>query len=75
MDFKLEYTFQEVDKEYKHLLNDVMKFITILVVLNLLMFMSRSFRKQLLGGTYTELMVYIVLGMYLWVVISKVIFD
>tara|TARA_B100000927_G_C16266230_1_gene389529 strand:- start:313 stop:546 length:234 start_codon:yes stop_codon:yes gene_type:complete len=77
MDFKLEYTFQEVDKEYKHLLNDVMKFITILVVLNLLMFMSNPSENSFLGGTYTKLMVYIVLGVCTyWLVISKVvIFD
>ena len=40
MDFKLEYKFDKVDEDYKNLFNDLIKFVTILVVLNFLMFMS-----------------------------------
>ncbi len=77
MDFKLEYKFSDVDKEYKNLFNDLVKFITILIVLNLLMFMSNPSQNSFLGSTYLKLMVYIVLGLCTyWLVISKVIiFD
>lgn len=77
MDFKFEYKFDKVDEEYKNLFNDVVKFVTILVVLNLLMFMSNPSQNSFLGSTYMKLMIYIILGLVTyWLVISKVIiFD
>lgn len=77
MDFKLEYKFNKVDGEYRNLFNDLVKFVTILVVLNLLMFMSNPTENSFLGTTYLKLMVYIILGLSTyWLVISKVIiFD
>ena len=77
MDFKLEYKFNKVDEEYKNLFNDLIKFVTILVVLNLLMFMSNPSENSFMGSTYLKLMVYIILGLSTyWLVISKVIiFD
>ena len=77
MDFKLEYKFNKVDEEYKNLFNDLIKFVTILVVLNLLMFMSNPSENSFMGTTYLKLMVYIILGLSTyWLVISKVIiFD
>ncbi len=77
MDFKFEYKFDKVDEEYKNLFNDLVKFVTILVVLNLLMFMSNPSQNSFLGSTYMKLMIYIILGLVTyWLVISKVIiFD
>ena len=74
MDFKLEY---KVDDDYKNLFNDLIKFVTILVVLNLLMFISNPSDNVFMGSTYLKLMIYIILGLVTyWLVISKVIiFD
>lgn len=74
MDFKLEY---KVDDDYKNLYNDLIKFVTILVVLNLLMFLSNPTQNVFMGSTYLKLMIYIVLGLTTyWLVISKIIvFD
>ena len=74
MDFKLEY---KVDDDYKNLYNDLIKFVTILIVLNLLMFMSNPNQNVFMGSTYLKLMIYIILGLTTyWLVISKIIvFD
>lgn len=74
MDLKLEY---KVDDDYKNLYNDLIKFVTILVVLNLLMFLSNPTQNVFMGSTYLKLMIYIILGLTTyWLVISKIIvFD
>jgi|TARA_B110000008_G_C16418291_1_gene342703 hypothetical protein len=74
MDFKLEY---KVDEEYKTLYNELVKFVTILVVLNLLMFLSNPSENVFMGSTYVKFMVCIMLGLVTyWLVISKIIvFD
>ena len=73
-DFKLEYN---INDEYKQLYNDLVKFITILVVLNLIMYISNHAQNVLLGSNYIKLMTSIVLGITTyWLVISKIIvFD
>ena len=73
-DFKLEYN---IDDEYKQLNNDIIKLITILVVLNLLMYISNPTQNVLLGSNYIKLMTSIILGITTyWLVISKIIvFD
>ena len=73
-DFKLEYN---IDDEYKQLYNDLIKFITILVVLNLLMYISNPTQNVLLGSNYIKLMTSIILRITTyWLVISKIIvFD
>jgi|TARA_B100001094_G_C18169034_1_gene793954 hypothetical protein len=73
-DFKLEYN---INDEYKQLYNDLVKFITILVVLNLIMYISNPAQNVLLGSNYIKLMTSIVLGITTyWLVISKIIvFD
>ncbi len=74
MDFKLQY---RVDKEYKTLYNELIKFVTILVVLNLLMFLSNPSENVFMGTTFVKFMVCIILGLVTyWLVISKIIvFD
>ncbi len=74
MDFKLQY---KVEKEYKTLYNELIKFVTILVVLNLLMFLSNPSENVFMGTTFVKFMVCIILGLVTyWLVISKIIvFD
>ena len=66
-----------LDSEYKNLLNDVVKYGTILVVLNLFMFLTNPSKNAFLGSNYLKFIVYILLGFITyWLVISKVIlFD
>lgn len=74
MDFKLQY---KVEKEYKTLYNELIKFVTILIVLNLLMFLSNPSENVFMGTTFVKFMVCIILGLVTyWLVISKIIvFD
>ncbi len=74
MAYNLKY---KVEEEYKDLVNDIIKFVTILIVLNLLMFVSNPSENVFLGNTYLKLIIYIILGLTTyWLVISKVIqFD
>lgn len=74
MGYNLKY---KVEEEYKDLVNDIIKFVTILIVLNLLMFISNPNENVFLGNTYLKLIIYIILGLTTyWLVISKVIqFD
>jgi len=74
MGYNLKY---KVEEEYKDLVNDIIKFVTILIVLNLLMFISNPTENVFLGNTYLKLIIYIILGLTTyWLVISKVIqFD
>ena len=66
-----------LDDEYKNLLNDIIKFGTVLVVLNLFMFLTNPMGNAFLGGNYLKFLVYILLGFVTyWLVISKLIkFD
>lgn len=74
MDFKLQY---KVEKEYKTLYNELIKFATILIVLNLLMFLSNPSDNVFMGTTFVKFMICIILGLVTyWLVISKIIvFD
>lgn len=74
MTLKLEY---KVDDEYKNLYNDLVKFSTILVVLNFIMYISNPEQNVFLGGNYMKMIICILLGLVTyWLVISKIIvFD
>lgn len=74
MTLKLEY---KVDDEYKSLYNDLVKFTTILVVLNFIMYISNPEQNVFLGGNYMKMIICILLGLVTyWLVISKIIvFD
>tara|TARA_B100001093_G_C26624370_1_gene926096 strand:+ start:196 stop:420 length:225 start_codon:yes stop_codon:yes gene_type:complete len=74
MDIKLEY---KVDEEYKTLYNELVKFVTILVVINLIMFLSNPSENVFMGTTFLKFMICIILGLITyWLVISKIIiFD
>ena len=64
-------------KDYNNLYNDLVKYMTILVVVNVLMFMSNSGKNKLMGFNYIKFMSYVLLGIVTyWLVISKIIrFD
>ena len=65
---------QNIDKEYVPLANDLIKFTVILFVVNFLMFISNPGQNRLMGGSYTKLMIYVLLGVITyWLVINKII--
>lgn len=71
------FDLKNLDPEYKELYNDIVKFSTILVVVNLFMFLSNPSQNAFLGGNYIKFMTFIMMGIVTyWLVISKVIkFD
>jgi hypothetical protein len=71
------FNIDNLDPEYKDLYNDIVKFSTILVVVNLFMFLSNPSRNTFLGGNYIKFMTFIIMGIITyWLVISKIIkFD
>jgi len=71
------FNIDNLDPEYKDLYNDIVKFTTILVVVNLFMFLSNPTQNAFLGGNYIKFMTFIIMGIVTyWLVISKIIkFD
>lgn len=74
MNIKAEINIPE---EYKELSRDLVKFTTILLVLNLLMFLANPSENKFLGETFVGFTIYILLGIVTyWLVIAKLIqFD
>ena len=74
MELKFRY---DVDNEYIQLYNDIVKFVTILIVFNLIMYISNPEQNRFMGSNYLKLVICVVLGIVTyWLVISKVIiFD
>ena len=63
--------------EYKNLLNDVVKFTTILIILNFLMFISDTNNNRFLGERYLGLMMFFLAGIitYWLLIFPYVRFD
>jgi hypothetical protein len=66
-----------INQEYKPLINDIMRFLTLLVVVNVIMFMANPTDNILFGSAYTKLMIAILLGVATyWLVIDRlIVFD
>jgi hypothetical protein len=66
-----------IPDEYKELARDLVKFTTILLVLNLLMFLANPNENSFLGDAFIRFSIFILLGIVTyWLVISKLIqFD
>ena len=73
----LDLKLQKLDDEYKILIQDILKFVTILIVFNFFMFISNPKNNVFMGRNYIEFVVYIVLGLLTHgLVVSKIIkFD
>jgi hypothetical protein len=67
----------KIADDYKDLHHDLLKFTTMLVVLNLLMFLANPSENTFLGGNFVKFMIYILLGLVTYyLVVSKIIvFD
>ena len=68
---------KNLEDEYKNTIKDCLKVITVLVVINIFMYIANPSEHVLLGANYLEFIVYIILGLLTYsLVISKIIkFD
>jgi|694.fasta_scaffold17692_7 hypothetical protein len=66
-----------INQEYRPLINDIMRFLTLLIVVNVIMFMTNPTDNILFGSAYTKLMVAILLGVATyWLVVDQlIVFD
>ncbi len=66
-----------INQEYRPLINDIMRFLTLLVVVNIIMFMTNPTDNVLFGSAYTKLMIAILLGVATyWLVVDQlIVFD
>ena len=73
----IDLKLKNLDEEYKNIVKDSLKVVTVLVVINLFMFVSNPREHVLLGSNYLEFVVYVLLGILSYsLVVSKIIkFD
>lgn len=63
-----------IEEEYVPMIQDVIKMFVILVVLNLLMFISNPKVNKIMGESYIKLMSFIILGVLTyWLIVKKLI--
>lgn len=68
------YYSHSLDDEYVEMSNEVIKMAVILVVVNVLMFLSNPSKNKLFAESYIKLLVFALLGiMTYWLVIRKII--
>jgi|TARA_B110000971_G_scaffold116801_1_gene119737 hypothetical protein len=73
----IDLKLKNLEDEYKNTIKDCLKVVTVLVVINIFMYIANPTAHVLLGGNYLEFIVYIILGLLTYsLVISKIIkFD
>jgi hypothetical protein len=73
----MERVHLKVQEEYRPLIHDVLKFLMILVVLNLIMFLYKPIDNTFMGAGYIKLMIGLLLGVVTyWLIIDYLIaFD
>ena len=65
---------KKIDEEYVPFVNDSIKMTIILIVVNVLMFLTNPKKNVLFGGHYVKLMSFILLGLSTyWLVVKKII--
>ena len=68
------YYTHSIDEEYVEMSNEVIKMAVILVVVNVLMFLSNPSKNKLFADSYIKLLVFVLLGIITyWLVIRKII--
>ena len=64
------------ENEYKNLIRDLIKYTTILLVINILMFLSDPSKNKLLGSFYIKLIIFFQLGLITyWLILDKLIYK
>jgi hypothetical protein len=66
----------QTEEDYANMINDVVKMITILVIVNILMFINSPSENTLLSLVYLKLCVFIVLGIVTyWLIVKNILFS
>jgi len=66
----------QTEEDYANMINDVVKMITILVIVNILMFINSPSENSLLSLVYLKLCVFIVLGIVTyWLIVKNILFS
>lgn len=67
----------KVQEEYRPMISDILKFVIMLIVLNLIIYMYNPKDNTLLGDTYIKLMIAVILGVAtFWLIVDRLIaFD
>ena len=64
------------DEDYAHMINDMVKMTTILVIVNILMYINSPSDNSLLSLVYLKLCVFIVLGIVTyWLIVKNILFS
>jgi hypothetical protein len=64
------------DEDYAHMINDMVKMTTILVIVNILMYINSPSDNSLLSLVYLKLCVFILLGIVTyWLIIKNIILS
>ena len=73
----IDLKLKNLEDEYKNTIKDCLKVVTVLVVINIFMYIANPTDHVLLGWNYLEFIVYIIMGLLTYsLVISKIIkFD
>jgi|TARA_B110000971_G_scaffold88804_1_gene91304 hypothetical protein len=73
----IDLKLKNLDEEYKNIVKDSLKVVTVLLVINMFMFVANPREHVLLGSNYLEFVVYVLLGILSYsLVVSKIIkFD
>ena len=73
----IDLKLKNLDDEYKNIIKECLKVVTILVVINIFMYMANPSEHVLLGSNYLEFIIYIIMGLLTYsLVVSKIIkFD
>ena len=75
MDTKSLFNYQ-TEEDYALMFNDIIKMITILVIVNVLMFINNPSQNTILSLTYLKLIIFIVLGIVTyWLIVKNLIFS
>ena len=70
MNTKAIFKFQ-TEEDYAHMINDIVKMTTILIIVNILMYINSPSNNSLLSLVYLKLCVFIVLGIVTYWLINK----
>jgi hypothetical protein len=66
----------QTDEDYANMTNDILKMVTILVVVNILMYINNPSENTILSSVYIKLGIFILLGVVTyWLIVKNIILS
>ena len=66
----------QTEEDYANMINDILKMITILVVVNILMYINSPSQNTILSLVYLKLCIFIILGLVTyWLIVKNIILS